>query len=47
MSTTRRRLQLSLAALWLLDGLLQCQPYMFSHAFANATLSMVGMDSPD
>jgi hypothetical protein len=30
---TRRKLQLALAALWLLDGLLQYQPYMFSGGF--------------
>ncbi len=30
----RRRLQLILAGAWLLDGLLQCQPVMFSRAFA-------------
>jgi hypothetical protein len=29
----RRRLQLALAGLWLLDGLLQCQPSMFTRAF--------------
>ena len=30
----RRRLQLILAAAWLMDGILQCQPVMFSRAFA-------------
>ena len=30
----RRRLQLILAGAWLLDGILQCQPVMFSRAFA-------------
>ncbi|HUZ23318.1 MAG TPA: hypothetical protein VMV07_06085 [Streptosporangiaceae bacterium] len=30
----RRRLQLALAALWLLDGVLQYQPFMFSKAFS-------------
>lgn len=29
----RRRLQLALAAIWLLDGVLQCQPAMFTRAF--------------
>jgi hypothetical protein len=29
----RRRLQLALAAIWLLDGMLQCQPVMFTRAF--------------
>jgi hypothetical protein len=31
---TRRRLQLALAAIWLLDGVLQYQAFMFSHGFA-------------
>jgi hypothetical protein len=31
---TRRRLQLALAAIWLLDGVLQYQSFMFSHGFA-------------
>ena len=30
---TRRKLQLALAVLWLLDGILQYQPSMFSHSF--------------
>src|SRR5487761_1380313 len=30
----RRRLQLALGVLWLLDAALQYQPYMFSQAFA-------------
>ena len=30
----RRRLQLALAAIWLLDAVLQYQPYMFTKAFA-------------
>src|SRR6266566_460997 len=30
---SRRRLQLALAAVWLLDAALQCQPFMFSGAF--------------
>ncbi len=30
---TRRKLQLALAVLWLLDGILQYQPSMFSHTF--------------
>ncbi|MGH7734543.1 MAG: hypothetical protein ACREOE_12790, partial [Gemmatimonadales bacterium] len=29
----RRKLQLALAAVWLLDGLLQYQPSMFTRAF--------------
>lgn len=39
MHITRRHLQVSLAALWLLDGALQCQPYMFSRDFARNVLS--------
>ncbi len=38
MGITRRQLQVSLAALWLLDGLLQCQPFMFSARFARRVL---------
>ena len=30
----RRALQLALGALWLLDGMLQFQPSMFGHGFA-------------
>ncbi len=30
----RRALQLALAAIWLLDGVLQYQPFMYSKAFA-------------
>jgi hypothetical protein len=35
---TRRRLQLVLAGIWLLDGVLQLQPYMFTKSFAWMTL---------
>ena len=38
MRITRRQLQVSLGALWVLDGLLQCQPYMFSSGFARQML---------
>lgn len=38
---TRRRLQLVLAGLWLLDGVLQFQPYMFTKSFATMTLGPV------
>ncbi len=34
----RRALQLSLAGLWVLDGVLQFQPYMFTKAFARGVL---------
>jgi hypothetical protein len=33
---TRRALQLGLAALWLLDGVLQYQPFMYTKAFAQS-----------
>ncbi len=42
MRVTRRALQLSLAALWLLDGALQCQPFMFSKDFARSALAPAG-----
>ncbi|MGZ6826537.1 MAG: hypothetical protein ACXVGH_07065, partial [Mycobacteriales bacterium] len=32
---TRRRIQLGLAVLWLLDGALQLQPFMFTGGFAH------------
>lgn len=38
MRITRRHLQVSLAVLWLLDGVLQCQPVMFTRDFARQTL---------
>jgi hypothetical protein len=43
---TRRHLQLSLAALWLLDGVLQCQPFMFTRGFSASTLAMSAMGQP-
>lgn len=42
----RRRLQLALAALWLLDGVLQLQPYMFTQDFAFMTLAPAGDGAP-
>ncbi|NNN03011.1 MAG: hypothetical protein HKL87_03335, partial [Acidimicrobiaceae bacterium] len=38
MTLTRRGIQLSLGGLWLLDGLLQWQPFMFTRGFANSVL---------
>lgn len=35
----RRRLQVALGVLWLIDGLLQLQPYMFTGAFASDVLA--------
>jgi hypothetical protein len=42
----RTRLQLALAGLWLLDGLLQFQPYMFTKNFATQTLMGVTTGNP-
>jgi hypothetical protein len=51
MSGLRRRLQLTLGVLWLLDAALQYQPYMFSRAFATQTLAPTAQEtqrrSPD
>ena len=41
----RRRLQLALAAIWLLDGVLQCQPVMFTRAFP-PTLAAAAQGNP-
>jgi hypothetical protein len=41
----RRRLQLALAAIWLLDGVLQCQPVMFTRAFP-PTLAAAAQNNP-
>jgi len=43
---TRRHLQLSLAVLWLFDGILQCQPYMFSRNFARGILMPASQGQP-
>ena len=42
----RRALQLALAALWLLDGLLQLQPFMFTPAFATQVLAAAANGNP-
>lgn len=42
----RTRLQLALAGLWLLDGLLQLQPYMFTKNFAVQTILPVTDGNP-
>jgi len=47
MSITRRHLQISVAALWLLDGALQCQPFMFSRDFARRILAPAGNGQPN
>lgn len=46
MSITRRHLRVSLAALWLLDGALQCQPFMFSRDFARRVLLPASQGQP-
>jgi hypothetical protein len=45
-SITRRDLQLALGVLWLLDGVLQAQPFMFTHAFATQLIGGVGQGQP-
>ncbi|MHB8328604.1 MAG: TlpA family protein disulfide reductase, partial [Acidimicrobiales bacterium] len=43
---TRRRLEVALGAIWLLDGLLQLQPYMFGKTFFANVLGMASMGAP-
>jgi hypothetical protein len=43
---TRRRLQLVLGGLWLLDGLLQLQPFMFGSGFARDVLDPAAAGQP-
>jgi hypothetical protein len=45
-SLTRRDLQIALGVLWLLDGALQAQPFMFTRAFARQILAPVGQGQP-
>jgi hypothetical protein len=42
----RRWIQLALAAIWLLDGILQYQPYMFTKAFATQVLATTAPGNP-
>jgi hypothetical protein len=42
----RRALQLALAAIWILDGALQLQPFMFTDAFARSFLAISGGGNP-
>jgi hypothetical protein len=44
--TPRRRLQLALAGLWVLDGLLKLQPFMFTKDFAPMTLGDASEGAP-
>jgi len=43
---TRRRLQVALGLLWLLDGALQAQPYMFTNTFFSNLFGMSNMGLP-
>jgi hypothetical protein len=43
---TRRRLEMALGVLWLADGVLQWQPYIFSSAFFANMLGMANMGLP-
>jgi len=45
-STARRRLQLVLAGLWVLDGVLKLQPFMFTKDFAPMTLGAASNGAP-
>jgi hypothetical protein len=42
----RRALRLALAALWLLDGMLQLQPFMFTRSFATQVISPAAQGNP-
>jgi hypothetical protein len=43
---TRRDLQVALGVLWLLDGVLQAQPFMFTREFATQLVAPVGQGQP-
>jgi hypothetical protein len=43
---TRRRLQVALGLLWLLDGVLQAQPFMFTRGFATQVIAADGQGQP-
>jgi hypothetical protein len=43
---TRRDLQVALGVLWLLDGALQAQPFMFTRGFAEQVIAPVGQGQP-
>ena len=42
----RRQVEVALGVLWLLDGALQFQPYMFTRAFMAGILGMANMGLP-
>jgi hypothetical protein len=46
MRLTRRGLQIALGCLWLLDGALQLQPFMFTHGFAGQVIAGAGQGQP-
>jgi hypothetical protein len=43
---TRRGLQVALGVLWLLDGALQAQPFMFTRGFADQVIAPAGQGQP-
>ena len=43
---TRRHLQIALGLLWLLDGALQLQPFMFGTGFANQIIAPAAAGQP-
>src|SRR4051812_49048131 len=43
---TRRGLQVVLGVLWLVDGALQAQPFMFTRGFAAQVIAPIGRDQP-
>src|SRR5580658_9926501 len=43
---SRRRLQIALGLLWLLDGVLQLQPYMFTLGFAHNVIAPAAVGQP-
>src|SRR6185312_8625776 len=45
-AVTRRRLQIALGLLWVLDGLLQAQPFMFTRSFATDVMAPAGQGQP-
>jgi hypothetical protein len=45
-TVTRRDIQIALGVLWLLDGVLQAQPFMFTRGFATQLIASVGQGQP-
>jgi hypothetical protein len=44
---SRRQLQIALGLLWLLDGALQAQPFMFTSGFATEVIAPAGQGQPE